>query len=435
MPDKSLNMHRQQPIKKFLLFLLLICCGLVSGSQQRSIPDLIRLISSHQFPNNPLVEGSYTKGRWEQVQQAVLPQTMYWSYPVGVVLLGMQRGYEITHDQNVLRYVRDNNRISADAFFWMCWQLSTFGKIYRDSDLEKLLRYKKTGSGMLDDYGAMGAAILETKLRHRVQFTANLTRLIDTIGYLVTKKQDRLPDGSFWRPDSPDGPTLWADDLYMSLPFLVRWSEYKNDPSALTDAATQIINYASYLQDADGVWFHAYFNGPDKKGHSCCKWGRANGWVAVAIAEVLSVLPKDHPLYQKVLAIARAQIDGLVKLQSPSGLWHQVLDHPELSWGTETSCSAQFTYAIARGMNKGWLDRSYLPVVKRSFPALTDTSRISLAGDILKVSASTSIGQDLNYYNTRKVEIDDQKDRHGSGSILLALAELSQLFQKFPQKE
>lgn len=287
---------------------------------------------------------------------------------------------------------------------------------------------------MLDDYGAMGAAILETKLRHHVQFTANLNRLIDTIGYLVTKKQDRLPDGSFWRPDSPDGPTIWADDLYMSLPFLVRWSEYKNDPSALTDAATQIINYASYLQDADGVWFHAYFNRPDKKVHSCCKWGRANGWVAVAIAEVLSVLPETHPLYQRVLAIARAQIDGLVKLQSPSGLWHQVLDHPELSWGTETSCSAQFTYAIARGINRGWLDQSYLPVVKRSFPALTDTSRISVTGDILKVSASTSIGQDLNYYNTRKVEIDDQKDRHGSGSILLALAELFELFQKFPEK-
>lgn len=156
MPDKSLNMHQQPPIKKILLFLLLICCGLFCSSQQRSIPDLIRLISDHQFPNNPLVEGSYTKGGWEQVQQAVRPQTMYWSYPVGVVLLGMQRGYEITHDQNVLRYVTDNNRISADAFFWMCWQLSTFGKIYRDSDLEKLLRYKKNrfgNAGRLRCYG------------------------------------------------------------------------------------------------------------------------------------------------------------------------------------------------------------------------------------------------------------------------------------------
>lgn len=419
--------------RKFIFLPLLVFSLGFCYAQQRTIPDLIRLITNHQFPNNPLAEGSYSKGSWEQVKQAVMPKTMYWSYPVGVVQLGMLRGYEITHDKNVLKYVTDNNRISADAFFWMCWQLSTFGKIYKDSDLEKLLRFKKTGSGMLDDYGAMGAAILEAKLRHHLKLSVNLTALIDTIGYLITKKQDRLPDGTLWRPDSPDGPTIWADDLYMSLPFLVRWSEYKNDPSALDDAATQIINYASYLQDKDGVWFHAYF--VDKKQHSCCKWGRANGWVAVAIAEVLSVLPKDHPQYQKILAIAKAQIDGLIKLQSPSGLWYQVLDQPELTWGTETSCSAQFTYAIARGINRGWLDRSYLPAVKKSFEALRDISRIARNGDILKVSASTSIGNDLNYYNSRKVEVDDQKDRHGSGSLLLALAEMYRLFQKFPQKD
>ncbi len=416
-------------VKKFIFLLFFITCIHITFSQNRSIPYLVKLITNHQFPNNPLAEGSYSKGTWVQVQNARMPKTMYWSYPVGVVQLGIQHGYEITHDQNALKYISDNNRISADAFSWMCWQLSTFGKINKDPDLEKLLRFKKTGEGMLDDYGAMGAAILETKLRHKTKFTANLSELIDTIGYLVTKKQDRLPDKTFWRPTSPDGPTIWADDLYMSLPFLVRWAEYKNDPSSLNDAALQIINYASYLQDTDGVWFHAYLN--DKKQHSCCKWGRANGWVAVAIAEVLSVLPKDHPKYKAVLEICSKQINGLIKLQSASGLWHQVLDHPELSWGTETSCSAQFTYAIARGINKGWLDRSYLPVVVRSLHALIDTSRIAANGDILKVSASTSIGSDLNYYNTRKIEMDDQKDRHGSGSMLLALSEMYWLQQKF----
>lgn len=415
---------------RFVFIFLLLIINLHSYSQQRSIPDLITLITNHQFPNNPLKEGNYVKGSWQQVKNATIPKTMYWSYPVGVVLLGMQRGYNITHDKNVLKYISDNNRISADAFSWLSWQFSTFGKINKDADLEKLLRFKTKGAGMLDDYGAMGAAILETKLRYHVKFTSNLSHLIDTIGYLVTVKQDRLPDRTFWRPDSPDGPTIWSDDLYMSLPFLIRWSEYKNDPSSLDDAALQIINYASYLQDEDGVWFHAYFNG-DKKEHTCCKWGRANGWVAVAIAEVLSVLPRDHPKYNKVLEICKKQIDGLIKYQSSSGLWYQVLDHPEITWGTETSCSAQFTYAIARGINKGWLDKSYIPIVKKSLNALTDTSRISATGDILKVSASTSIGADLDYYNSRPIEIDDQKDRHGSGSMLLALTEMYVLLQKF----
>src|ERR1035437_6364633 len=204
-------MHRKNVLKKLILSVLFIICINLLYSQKRSIPYLIRLITNRQFPNNPLVEGDYIKGSWEDMKDARMPQTMYWSYPVGVVLLGMQRGYKITHDKNVLKYIIDNNRISADAFFWMCWQLSTFGKINNDSDLEKLLRFKKTGEGMLDDYGAMGAAILETKLRHNVTLTSNLTNLIDTIGYLVAKKQDRLPDKTFWRPTSPDGPTIWAD--------------------------------------------------------------------------------------------------------------------------------------------------------------------------------------------------------------------------------
>ena len=78
----------------------------------------------------------------------------------------------------------------------------------------------------------------------------------------------------------------------------------------------------------------------------------------------------------------------------------------------------------------GWLDSSYIPVVKRLVQALIDTSRISANGDILKVSASTSIGSDLNYYNSRPVEVDDQKDRHGSGSMLLMLAEMYKLLEK-----
>jgi len=408
---------------KVFLFSVLICSCFFSYSQQRSLPDLIRLITDHQFPNNPLAKGNYPKRTWKDVEHATLPKTMYWSYPVGVVQLGMQRGYEITHDKNVLKYISDNNNISADAFFWMSWQLSTFGKIYDKADIEKLLRFKITGAGMLDDYGAMGAAILESKLRHNVKLSLNLSQLIDTIGYLITKKQDRLPDRTFWRPDSPDGPTIWADDLYMSLPFLTRWSKYKNDPGSLDDAALQIINFASYLQDSDGIWLHAYF--VDKKTRSCCKWGRANGWVAVAIAEVLSVLPKSHPKYDSVYNIYKKHIDGLIKHQSASGLWNQVIDHPELTWGTETSCSAQFTYAIARGINRGWLDKSYIPIVNKAFTGLE--KRITSNGSIDRVCMSTSIGDDLEYYNTRSFKDDDY---HGNGLMLLALTEVYRLYEK-----
>jgi len=103
-----------------------------------------------------------------------------------------------------------------------------------------------------------------------------------------------------------------------------------------------------------------------------------------------------------------------------------VIDHPELSWGTETSCSAQFTYAIARGINRGWLDASYIPAAKKALSALSDTSRISVKGELLRVGASTSIGPDLAYYNARPVEAEESYS-HGSGLMLFALSEMNTL--------
>jgi unsaturated rhamnogalacturonyl hydrolase len=139
---------------------------------------------------------------------------------------------------------------------------------------------------------------------------------------------------------------------------------------------------------------------------------------------VLSVLPKDHPKYNKVLEICRKQLDGLRRYQSVSGLWHHVIDHPELTWGTETSSSAQFTYALARGINRGWLDASYAPFVKKALNGLKQ--RVNEVGGIDKVSRSTSIGLDLDYYNTRPTQDDDH---HGNGLMLLALTEIHAMQQ------
>ena len=384
--------------------------------------ELMTLIANSFIAENPIAEGEYIRGDWATVKKSRAPKTVYWSYPTGVTTLAFQRVYDITHDEKLMDYIVKNIRISADQYAYLRWQKDQFGTVYDTEGFEKLWRLS-----MLDDCGAMGAGILETNLRHNVQFTPQINELVEIIGNYITKIQYRLPDGTFWRPDSPDGKTIWGDDLYMSLPFLIRWAEYKNDPSALDDAALQIINYASYLQGSDGVMYHAYF--VEKKSRSCCRWGRVNGWMAVAEAEVLSVLPKTHPRYNEVFNVYKKHIDGLIKFQASSGLWYQVIDHPEIPWGTETTCSAMFTYAIARGINKGWLDKSYLPVVEKSLAALSDTSRITDRGELLRVCASTSIGLDLNYYNERPAENINETDRHGAGLMLLALSEMYTLQQ------
>ena len=49
-------------------------------------------------------------------------------------------------------------------------------------------------------------------------------------------------------------------------------------------------------------------------------------------------------------------------VQAPDGMWRQVLDQPDL-W-EETSCTAMFAYGIARAVNRGWIDASYLEVAR-----------------------------------------------------------------------
>ncbi|NEW82349.1 MAG: hypothetical protein GZ094_08295 [Mariniphaga sp.] len=388
----------------------------------RSTLELMNLIAYSFIRDNPLSAGEYGKGDWTAVKNSSNPQIMWWLYPTGVTLLAMQQLFDISQDPKLLEYVSSYANIAADQYAYLRWQTMKFGKPYNYGPLKNLCRLD-----MLDDYGAIGAAFLECKMRHNMKFSDNLNDLIGILDNQIVNVQYRLKDGSFWRPNSPDGPTIWGDDLFMGLPFLVRLAQYKKDPKLFDDAVLQIINYSNYLQDSDGVFFHAYF--VDKKTHNGIKWGRVNGWITVAMAQVLTYLPLDHPKRDQVLKIYKKHIDGLIKLQSADGLWNQVLDHPELSWGTETTCSAQYTFSIARGINRGWLDASYIPVVKKSLHGLSDYSRITKNGELLKVCPSTSIGLNLDYYNSLVPEQEGHTAHHGDGLILLALTEMHVLLE------
>ncbi len=50
-------------------------------------------------------------------------------------------------------------------------------------------------------------------------------------------------------------------------------------------------------------------------------------------------------------------------------MWHQVLNHPESY--EESSCTAMFILGIARGVNNGWLDKSYSEYALKGWNALS----------------------------------------------------------------
>lgn len=230
------------------------------------------------------------------------------------------------------------------------------------------------------------------------------------------KQAARLPDGTCHRARN----RLMADDPYMIVPYLVRLHRLRNDPRLLDDAVQQALGSRRVLFDLDAqLYRHAY--DVARAVPLGQFWGRANGWMVLTHVELLAALPHDHKLRPEVLASFQQHAAGLRRRQAEGGGWHQLIDHPE-SW-IETSSTGMFVYGLARGVNEGWLDRSYRDAALRGWSALKQ--KITATGDVIDVCASTDVG-DVNYYLNRPRL---QGDLHGFGPFLLAGPEIIRLLR------
>jgi rhamnogalacturonyl hydrolase YesR len=139
----------------------------------------------------------------------------------------------------------------------------------------------------------------------------------------------------------------------------------------------------------------------------------------MALTELLTVLPDDYAGRPAVLAQYQDFMKGLTQYQAADGLWRQVIDHPEV-W-EETSSSAMFTYAMCRGINRGWLDAAtFGPVVLKAWAGLN--TRIDANGHVTGTVPGTSLTPTttINDYVSRQ----PADDVHGYGPVLLAGGEL-----------
>jgi rhamnogalacturonyl hydrolase YesR len=387
------------------------------GITDREILDVVNHIVARHI--HPLKDGDYTlvscSNAVAMARSAAPPKGVLWSYPQGVLLYGMLRSTDFTHNQSADQFVANHNLACARYFDWLNQVHETAGD---SPEMKGFLNKCKIGGlvrlGSLDNCGSMGNAILEGMIRHPDDVSPAEKTVVSRIADWVINRQDRLPDGTLWRAKAMGG-TLWPDDLYMGGVFLVRYGLYTGEQQYIDDAANQIIHQAALEQDADGLWFHGYF--VHEKKHAPFKWGRGNGWVTVALVETLSAMPKNDPLCPQLIGILRKQIKGLIKVQAPDGMWRQILDRPDL-W-EETSCTAMFAYGIARSVNRGWIDSANMEVARRAFAGIA--KNVTPEGIVKGTCQGTDISRDLNYYANRRRPDDDL---HGPGVTLLAGTEI-----------
>jgi hypothetical protein len=104
---------------------------------------------------------------------------------------------------------------------------------------------------------------------------------------------------------------------------------------------------------------------------------------------------------------------GAVETQSGTGLWHQLLDRTDSY--LETSASAMFTFAIARGVNRGWLPVYYAPVAQTGWRAIEQ--RVRPDGQIEGICVGTTAAYDAVYYYHRPTALNAMQ---GYGPTLMA---------------
>eukprot|EP01060_Flectonema_neradi_P016320 TRINITY_DN22924_c0_g1_i1.p1 TRINITY_DN22924_c0_g1~~TRINITY_DN22924_c0_g1_i1.p1 ORF type:complete len:407 (+),score=70.41 TRINITY_DN22924_c0_g1_i1:38-1222(+) len=198
--------------------------------------------------------------------------------------------------------------------------------------------------------------------------------------------------GSF----SPEGRGIWGDDAFMGSSILIATTVRDH----LVEAGKQIHAIHLILSSNDNNLYYHGSLGPSH--HSCCQWGRANGWAAMAKADILSKMydlnMTSEPIYPLIMSAFLSHINGLLTAprDSTTGLLHNVLSEPLTP--PETSVTAMTLYAVCVGIQKGFLNASYETHAADLFTAVT--SQISTNGSVSSVIGETGIKDRWEDYGT-----------------------------------
>jgi len=250
--------------------------------------------------------------------------------------------------------------------------------------------------------------------------------------------QPRTYEGGFWHKKIYPY-QMWLDSIYMASPFYAEFGKTFGEPAAFDDVAFQIIVIEKHTRDPKtGLLYHAWDESKQQRwadpetGCSPHFWGRAMGWYAMAIVDVLDYLPQDHPKRQDILAIFAHMMAALANFQDRStGLWYQVLDQGNREGNyLEASASCMFVYSIAKAVRQGYLSQFSLDVARKGYQGILDNLiRVDNQGlvNLEKTCGGAGLGGtpyrdgSYEYYVTEKIVTNDYK---GVGPFILASIEM-----------
>ncbi|MBR1969237.1 MAG: glycoside hydrolase family 88 protein [Clostridia bacterium] len=322
-----------------------------------------------------------------------------WFYALMVGEYGILKASEIL-GESYYDYFVDSMTVISDYYEYMQYEYKEFGC---PTFLERSVNLDN-----LDAIGAIGMNLCEL---YKINKSDDTKKILYNLADAALNNIPRFPDGTYHRAI-----TMWADDLFMSCPFLARMGAITGEAKYFDECARQILGFKNYLfMDSKKIFSHIYFMNDEQM--SRVPWGRGNGWIFFAISEVLQLMDKKHAKYNEIVSLFAEFAEGILSYQEEDGMWHQVLDYPESY--KETSCTAMFALGMIRGIRNGWLDEKFYEAIVKAINGIFTTA-LDKNFNISGVCMGSECSYDPKYYAQLGAALNDD---HGTGVVLTMLTE------------
>lgn len=165
---------------------------------------------------------------------------------------------------------------------------------------------------------------------------------------------------------------IYVDGVGMITPFLARYSQVGEKKEAACLAADQINHFLELGMDkATGLPYHGY-DTQTKEQMGILGWGRAVGWLMLALADSLEFLPANLDKMRLTEAFQRL-VKAVIQWQREDGYfsWQiQALNSPK-----DSSATAMIAHAVCKGKEIGALLEDYEQELEKMEKAILTSVR------------------------------------------------------------
>lgn len=147
-------------------------------------------------------------------------------------------------------------------------------------------------------------------------------------------------------------------------------SKFTGDMRHAEAAVSQVLGSDRWcFEPKRSLWYHVGRpTGPDLRS---APWGRGNGWMLYGVRGLLEDLPDAHPARPALVDMLKRELEGLLRHQTPQGLWYNVIDAAPGESRLDTSSAWMIVNTYARAYWKGWLrDDRIVDLCRRAWRGL-----------------------------------------------------------------